>query len=428
MREDAASAEVEDQEDRPADREYYTDGSDALLSARRAIAAFSLSRAAKRIAQQQASHATTPLGTVVARRKALDGVLRGVEVEGSVVAGARAVGVGRFSPDGTHIATGSWAAELNIFTTHQNNLAHRYTLTTPHTSTLSALVWHPHAPPLTDHTHTHVMQLATAGADGSIALWSDQSIQQSREPAGRLVGHSGRVSRLAMHPSGGFLASASYDGTWRLWDLQRGASLLVQDGHAREVSTVAIGQGDGSLCASAGYDHLARVWDLRTGKTVLILEGHAKPIHAADWNPHSPNLLATASADDTVKIWDIRHPRKPPHTLPAHRSLVSDCRWAPATSSYTARTHTRRITTAWTRARLAESGYRRSNFLATSGYDGRINLWSTGDWSLVASLGGHADDKIMSVDISPASSSVANSPTVALCSTGWDRTLRLWSS
>jgi len=64
-----------------------------------------------------------------------------------------------------------------------------------------------------------------------------------------LSGHESRVCRVNFHPSGRYLGSASYDGTWRLWDVERGDELLLQEGHSKEVYAIAF-QQDGALVAS----------------------------------------------------------------------------------------------------------------------------------------------------------------------------------
>ena len=56
-----------------------------------------------------------------------------------------------------------------------------------------------------------------------------------------------------MHPMGRHLGTASYDQTWRLWDLETGDCLLEQEGHSRSVYAVAF-QPDGALAASGGLD------------------------------------------------------------------------------------------------------------------------------------------------------------------------------
>lgn len=52
---------------------------------------------------------------------------------------------------------------------------------------------------------------------------------------------------------GRHLGTASFDHTWRLWDLETGVCLQEQEGHSREVYTLAF-HPDGSLAASGGMD------------------------------------------------------------------------------------------------------------------------------------------------------------------------------
>ena len=57
------------------------------------------------------------------------------------------------------------------------------------------------------------------------------------------------MGRVAFHPSGAYLGSASFDGTWRLWDVRTNQELLIQEGHSKEVYALAF-QDDGALVAS----------------------------------------------------------------------------------------------------------------------------------------------------------------------------------
>jgi U4/U6 small nuclear ribonucleoprotein PRP4 len=90
-------------------------------------------------------------------------------------------------------------------------------------------------------------------------------------------GHLDRLARLAFHPSGKYLGTASFDKTWRLWDINTGKELLLQEGHSRSVYGVSF-HPDGSLAASCGLDAYARVWDLRSGRLFFALKGHVKPV------------------------------------------------------------------------------------------------------------------------------------------------------
>ena len=72
----------------------------------------------------------------------------------------------------------------------------------------------------------------------------------SETPVSTLKGHQDRVCRVAFHSSGAYVASASFDTTWRLWDVQTSKELLLQEGHSKEVYAVEF-QDDGALVASA---------------------------------------------------------------------------------------------------------------------------------------------------------------------------------
>lgn len=71
----------------------------------------------------------------------------------------------------------------------------------------------------------------------------------SDAPISVMQGHQGRVCRVAFHPSGDYVASASFDTTWRLWDVVTAKELLLQEGHSKEVYSVEF-QNDGALVAS----------------------------------------------------------------------------------------------------------------------------------------------------------------------------------
>lgn len=150
--------------------------------------------------------------------------------------------------------------------------------------------------------------------------------KKASQPMSTLSGHSHRVVKVDFHPSGRYLASASYDGTWRLWDVETSKELLLQEGHSKEVYSVAFQPDEGSLIASGGLDAIGRIWDLRSGRSVMVLDGHIRDILSIDWSPATGYQLATGSNDDTIKIWDMRM-LKCLYTIPGHRSTVSDVKF-----------------------------------------------------------------------------------------------------
>jgi serine/threonine protein kinase len=87
----------------------------------------------------------------------------------------------------------------------------------------------------------------------------------------KVVGHAKQVVRIAFAPDGATFATASFDGTTKLWDTKSRNLMATLDTQEREVaagrlklmSSVAY-KPDGSLLASAGADGVIRFWDLST--------------------------------------------------------------------------------------------------------------------------------------------------------------------
>ena len=83
-------------------------------------------------------------------------------------------------------------------------------------------------------------------------------------PISIYTGHQDFVTSLDWSPDGTRLASASRDGTVRIWDVRAGKTTLIYRGHRNEVLTVAWSP-NGKMLASAGRDGTVQVWNAQTG-------------------------------------------------------------------------------------------------------------------------------------------------------------------
>jgi cytochrome c len=107
-------------------------------------------------------------------------------------------------------------------------------------------------------------RMVTAGADARIAVWSSG---ESR-PDVILDGHQAPVAGLAVSPAGGWLASASWDRTIRLWPLNGGSPRILK-GNTQNVNGVAFSP-DGRQVMSAGYDATLRIWLVSGGDSAIV--------------------------------------------------------------------------------------------------------------------------------------------------------------
>jgi WD40 repeat protein len=140
---------------------------------------------------------------------------------------------------------------------------------------------------------------------------------------GLLLGHTSGVNAVAWSRDGKRLATASNDGTARLWEAD-GTPGPVLKGHAQYVWSVAWSP-DGKRLASAGEDGTVRLWDT-DGTPKAVLKGHAKPVLSVDWAPDGKQL-ASASSDQTVRLWGADSTAV--RVLQGHARAVRSVAWRP---------------------------------------------------------------------------------------------------
>jgi hypothetical protein len=139
--------------------------------------------------------------------------------------------------------------------------------------------------------------IATASYDGTAKLWDLQG-----NCLVKFTGHNKSVTSVSFSPTGDAIATASYDGTAKLWDLQ-GNCLVKFTGHNNWVTSVSFSP-TGDAIATASSDRTAKLWDLE-GNCLVTFTGHNNSVRSVCFSP-TGNAIATASYDKTAKLWDLQ--------------------------------------------------------------------------------------------------------------------------
>jgi WD40 repeat protein len=227
--------------------------------------------------------------------------------------------------------------------------------------------------------------LASASADGSIRLWD----VITRQPLGLpLAGHTDTVFSVAFSPDGTILASASKDQTIRLWDIKTRQPLGVPlAGHTDTVFSVAFSP-DGTILVSASKDQMIRLWDVKTRQPLgPALIGHTSEVFSAVFSPEGATL-ASASRDRTIRLWNVKTHRPIGSPLSGHGDSVMWVTFSPDGTTLT----------------------------SASG-DNTIRLWDVKTQQPVATLAGHTAP-VFRIAFSPGGAMLA--------SASGDKTIRLW--
>lgn len=115
-----------------------------------------------------------------------------------------------------------------------------------------------------------------------------------------MSGHEDEILDVVFNIPGTKLATASADGTSRLYDISSIVSSLsapgsttkssknfdkckVLQGHDGEISQVCF-NSQGTRVLTAGIDKTARLWNVETGECIQTLEGHSDEIFSCAFN------------------------------------------------------------------------------------------------------------------------------------------------
>lgn len=193
-------------------------------------------------------------------------------------------------------------------------------------------------------------------------------------------------------PSGFYIASADQHGKIRIWDTTQKEHILKNEfqpfsGVVKDLAWSADSQR--IVAVGEGRQRFGHVFAMDTGTSIGEIAGHSKIINSCDFKPNRPFKIITGSEDTSVGIYE-GPPFKFKSQIQDHSRFVQAVRFSPSGDQF-----------------------------ASAGFDGKLFIYNSNDYSKVAELGSPAHKGgIYAISWSPDGKQ--------LLSASGDKTCKLW--
>lgn len=136
---------------------------------------------------------------------------------------------------------------------------------------------------------------------------------QVDKPIKTFQGHTNEVNAIKWDPQGNLLASCSDDMSLKIWSLKQDTCVHDLQAHSKEIYTIKwspTGPGTNNpnanlILASASFDSTVRLWDVERGTCVHKLTRHQEPVYSVAFSPDGKHI-ASGSFDKCVHIWNVQ--------------------------------------------------------------------------------------------------------------------------
>uniref|UniRef100_A0A914Z748 Uncharacterized protein n=1 Tax=Panagrolaimus superbus TaxID=310955 RepID=A0A914Z748_9BILA len=193
-----------------------------------------------------------------------------------------------WNPDGRRLITGASSGEFTLW----NGTAFNFeTILQAHDVAIRAIKW-----------SSDANFMASADHNGFVKYW-----QPNMNNVNMFQAHKDDPVRgLTFSPTNIKIATASDDGTARIFDFENCTEERVLRGHGSDVRCIDWHSTKGLIVTgSRDSQQPVKLWDPRTGNCLATLHDHKNSVTAVQWNKNGHWLLS-GSRDHLIKLYDIR--------------------------------------------------------------------------------------------------------------------------
>ncbi|MTI21009.1 CHAT domain-containing protein [Fulvivirga sp. RKSG066] len=148
------------------------------------------------------------------------------------------------------------------------------------------------------HFYQNDIYTLTAGLDKTLKLWE----VDSKTPVRDFIGHTDIIHDIAINPLNDEVASASWDGNIKIWNVATGLQKKRLK-HSEQVYSAEYSHKSKYL-AVGGSDRLLRLYKTNNWEADKVLSGHTGAITHVKFTPDD-NYLISASDNGELIIWDV---------------------------------------------------------------------------------------------------------------------------
>ncbi|WP_254173986.1 nSTAND1 domain-containing NTPase [Planktothrix pseudagardhii] len=224
--------------------------------------------------------------------------------------------------------------------------------------------------------------IASASWDGTVKLWTTNGYLYKTLPDSKNRDDNASINSVKINPDGKMIASASWDGTVKIWTTNGRLIRTIKN----QVGVRGLAFSRNNIIVTGGDNGIINIWNFE-GQLLKSIKGHESYINSLEFSPDDKKIVS-ASDDNTIKIWNFEGGLL--QTLKGHKESVKCVTFSPD-----------------------------GKLIASGSLDKTVKLWQSNDGTLIRTLEGH-ESSVWSVDFSSDSQMVA--------SASQDNTIKIWNT